>query len=113
MPEKRELAWRPRADLDRQSIAIYLAVERQSPQAALEAIAGIDAAIERVRLLPDSGGRLRLRDMEHDEYRTVCSNPYTIYYRFDDASITIYRILHQRQNIDDFALVEIPFSENS
>ena len=44
-----DLAWRPRAQLDRESIAIYLGLERGMPQPALDAIKGIDAALETVR----------------------------------------------------------------
>ena len=51
-----DLAWRPRAQLDRESIAIYLGLERGMPQAALDAIKGIDAALETVRTFPDAGG---------------------------------------------------------
>ncbi len=52
-----ELAWRPRAHLDRESIAIYLGLECKNPQAALAAIQRIDAAIEHARSFPDAGGR--------------------------------------------------------
>ena len=55
----RELRWRPRAHLDRESIALYLGMECSAPQAALDAIRKIDAAIERVRALPDHGGITR------------------------------------------------------
>lgn len=103
-----ELVWRPRAQLDRESIAIYLGVERQSPQAAASAMRRIDAAIEQVRLLPDTGGRLRIERLGHVEYRTALANPYTIYYRFDAESLTIYRILHQRQDIDVYSLIDLP-----
>lgn len=101
-----ELEWRPRAHLDRESIAIYLGVECGSPQAALSTIETIDAAIERVRAFPDSGGRFRLDALDHREYRTVLAGKYTIYYRYNETILTIYRILHQRQDIDDYSLVD-------
>ena len=100
--------WRPRAELDRESIAIFLGLECGNPQAALSAIRHIDAAIERIRLLPDSGGRVRFEQLARKEYRTVLANPYTIYYRFDARAVTIYRVLHQRRNMDDYALVDFP-----
>lgn len=103
-----DLAWRPRAHLDRESIAIHLGLERKAPQAALDAMRRIDAAIERVRTFPDSGGRVRLDALRRTEYRTVLANPYTVYYRFDEKTLTVYRILHQRQNIDTYALVDLP-----
>ena len=99
--------WRPRAELDRESIAIFLGLECGNPQAALSAVQRIDAAINRIRLLPDSGGRVRFDQLANKEYRTVLANPYTIYYRFDARAITIYRVLHQRRNMDDYALVDL------
>ena len=103
-----DLAWRPRAHLDRESIAIHLGLERKAPQAALDAMRRIDDAIERVRTFPDSGGRVRLDTLRRTEYRTVLASPYTVYYRFDEKTLTVYRILHQRQNIDTYAPVDLP-----
>ena len=40
------------------------------------------------------------------EYRTAQANPYTVYYRYDAATLTVYRILHQRQDIDTYTLAE-------
>lgn len=102
-----ELEWRPRAHLDRESIAIYLGIERKSPQSALRAIERIDAALERVRLFPDSGGRFRVDQLAHHDYRTALADPYIIFYRFDETTLTVYRVLHQRQDIDTYAMVEL------
>ena len=102
------LVWRPRAHLDRESIAIYLGVERRSPQAALNAVKRIDNAVAHARAFPDSGGRVRMDELGHTEYRTVLARPYIVYYRFDDTTLTVYRVLHQRQNIDTYALVDLP-----
>ena len=60
-----DLAWRSRAQLDRESIAIYLGLERGMPQAALDAIKGIDAALETVRTFPDVGGHFTDDHLEH------------------------------------------------
>ena len=103
-----DLRWRPRAQMDRESIALYLGFERQNPAAALSVVKSIDAAIARARELPDSGGRFRVDQLQHKEYRTVIAGKYTVYYRFDEDTATIYRILHQRQRIDDYALIDFP-----
>lgn len=103
-----DLAWRPRAHLDRESIAIYLGLECKNPQAALAAIRRIDAAIEHAQTFPDSGGRFAMEELRRREYRTVPANPYTVYYRFDDTTLTVYRVLHQRRDIDTYALIDMP-----
>lgn len=100
-----EVQWRPRAHLDRESIAIYLGVERQNPKAALAAINGIDAAIDRARRFPDAGGHFTDDHLEH-EYRTVLAGPYIVYYRYTSSTLTVYRIMHQRQNMDTYSLTD-------
>ena len=102
-----DLVWRPRAHLDRESIAIYLGVECDNPDAALAAMRKIDQALQRVRELPDSGGHYYREGLDNHDYRTVLANPYTIYYRYDATALTVYRILHQRQDLDDYTFVEV------
>ena len=102
-----KLEYRPRAQLDKESIAIYLGQECGSPQAALSTIREIDKTIERVREFPDSGGHVRFDTLERFEYRTALAGKYTAYYRFDSAKLVIYRILHKRQNIDRYTLAEL------
>ncbi len=101
-----KLEWRPRANLDRQSIASYLGIEYGSPDAAVKAIASIDEAIEQIRLFPQIGKRFRHERLAN-EYRMVQASPYTVFYRIDGGTIVIYRILHQRQNIDEYGLVDL------
>lgn len=100
-----DLAWRPRAHLDRESIAIYLGHERRAPQAALDAIKAIDAAVDMARTFPDAGGHFTDDHLEH-EYRTILAGSYIIYYRYNATTLTIYRIMHQRQNVDAYSLIE-------
>ena len=106
-PKPLDLEWRPRAHLDRESIAIYLGVERGTQQAALQAIEKIDAAIERARLFPNAGGRPYFERLDHHDYRTALAKPYVILYRFNNTTLTVYRIMHQRQNIDTYAMVAL------
>ncbi|MBQ9002916.1 MAG: type II toxin-antitoxin system RelE/ParE family toxin [Eggerthellaceae bacterium] len=101
-----DLVWRPRAQLDRESIAIYLGVERSSPKSALSVMSEIDSAILRIRTFPDNGGHFHLDTLDHHDYRTVIAGKYTVYYRYDEDKVTIYRILHQRREIDVYTLVD-------
>ena len=41
------------------------------------------------------------------EYRTVSAGKYTVFYRYGNARLTVYRILHQRQDIDNYTLVDL------
>lgn len=101
-----DLEWRPRAHLDRESIAIYIGVEQENPESAIATIQRIDEAVRFAREFPDAGGWL-IRDELGHKYRTVLANPYTIYYRFDEQVLTVYRVLHQHQDLDTYTLVSL------
>lgn len=102
-----EVVWRPRAQLDRESIALYLGFEQGNPEAALSAMQSIDSVIGRLRRFPESGGRVLVGGLDHDDYRRTHANPYTIYYRFNEATLTVYRVIHQRQDFDVYSLVDL------
>lgn len=101
------LKFRPRAQIDRESIAIYIGFECGMPQAARDVIGKIDAATHRVREFPDSGGRFYDASLANAEYRTVKAGKYTVFYRYDSQAITVYRILHHRQDIDSYSFVNL------
>lgn len=102
----REIRWRPRAHLDRESIAIYLGIECSAPQSALAAIKKIDAALERICAFPDIGGFMRSPGPQGREYRTVLAGSYVIFYRYSESELTVYRILHQRKDMNTYTLIE-------
>ena len=101
------LEWRPRARLDRESIAIYLGVECGMPETALKVIREIDEAIDRVREFPESGRPVRIEDLDNKDYRVVPAGRYRVYYRSDETTLTVYRIIHQKRDIDDYALFDL------
>lgn len=100
-----KVVWRPRARLDRESIGIFLSIEKQNARAAFKIDQKIEKAKKLLREFPDMGGSLR-PDGLNREYRTMPVDPYTIYYTYDENELTIHRILHQRQDIDTYAFVE-------
>ena len=102
-----EVEWRPRAQLDRESIAIYLGLECKNPQAALSTIRMIDDAIRQVQAFPSMGRRVVLEDTAHHDYHRVLAGMYAVFYRFDSKRIVVYRILHQRRDIADYSFVDL------
>ena len=102
-----EVEWRPRAQLDRESIAIYLGLECKNPQAALSTIRMIDDAIRQAQAFPSMGRRVGLEDAAHHDYRRVLAGMHTVYYRFDSKRIVIYRVLHRRRDIADCSFVDL------
>ncbi len=100
-----EEEWSQRAELDIQSIVIFLAVECKNLQAARKAEEKILAAIDMLKEFPDMGGTLKDDSLKRS-YRTMLVHPYVIYYTYDEKTLIIRRVLHQRQALDTYALVE-------
>ena len=101
----REIAIRQRAQLDIESIYIYLALEAGAPRAAHETIDALYAAFERIADMPESGMRFASDDLDREYRRTLVRN-YWVYYTFDSTTLTIWRVFHTRQDIDTMTLVE-------
>lgn len=108
----RSVVWRPRAQLDRTSILIYLAVERQAPKSAEEVLSQIDEAIARIVAFPDIGRRVTYEGLRRRNYRRVPSGHYIIFYRVDEESITIVRVLHERQDFANYTVIDMGDAED-
>ena len=113
MPDAKlpDVVWRPRAELDLKSIVIYIGYEQGQPQAAKRIHDSIVAAVERVRLFPEIGKRVDIEELRHGDYRYVIAGNYYVFYRYLDdpgeARIAVYRVLHQRQDIDTYGFVNL------
>ena len=101
----REVRIRPRAQLDIESIFIYIALELKEPQAAQGVVDALYAAFERAADLPELGTLFASDDLDREYRRTLVKN-YWVYYTFDDAELTVWRVFHTRQDIANYALVD-------
>ena len=88
---KKPLEWTRRAQSDRQRIAEFY-TEEASPLIAIEALAAIRSAADRVRKTPlayRTGKRAGTRELVMRRF------PYVLIYRIQPNSIVILRVLHQ------------------
>ena len=96
-----DIVWRPRAVADLDGILTYLVLEHRAPQAAESCGSAILDAVERVAELPESG-RPFVDDDLNRSYRRVLAKNYWIYYSFNEATATIWRIFHTSQDHDSY-----------
>lgn len=101
------LVWRPRAQVDRESIALYLGFECGNPQAAHKIISEIDKALEQACDLPEIGKPFLHNALERYGYRQLIVGSYTVFYTHDENELTVRRVLHQHRSIDDYALMDL------
>ena len=101
----REVALRPRAAHDLESIYLYGALVLHEPQAASRLVDQLYEAFERLAEFPQMGEACDWPELEN-RYRRFLVGKHWVYYTFDDDALTIWRIFHAAEDIDDFALVD-------
>lgn len=101
----REIVLRQRAQLDLESIYIYLAFEQGMPKAAQGIVNELYTALERVADIPDSGMFVDSDELER-AYRRILVKNYWVYYTYDEAELVVWRVFHTRQDIDTYTITD-------
>ena len=103
----REATYRPRAAHDLESILVYLGEVQKAPQAARDLYSEIETAIDLLCETPEPGRRFADKTLVHDDYRSWLVGSYRIFYSYDSELLTIWRIIHTRQDRDGYSIVDI------
>lgn len=90
-----------------ESIAIYIGEVKGLPKAAKNVYAQIMDAVDLLCEMPDLGKQFGDSALEVRGYRTYLAGNYRIFYAHDEETLIIWRIVHVRQDIDDYGLVEM------
>lgn len=96
MTYKIEITSEARSDL--RQIREYISIELDNEKAASKTIGNI---IKRIRLLedfPEIGAPLNSRITEKSDYRYLVCGNYNVFYRVEDQTARIVRVLHARRN---------------
>ena len=97
----RNIVLRPRAQLDIEGIAVYLAIELGLPQSARSTVNALYTSIDQLAELPDLGRMFANSSLDRT-YRRLLVKGYWIYYSYDDETLFVWRIFHTRQDLDAF-----------
>lgn len=93
-----EIRFSPEAISDLQQTKAYIAEELCSEQAAVNTVANITKRIQQLSDFPESGAPLSsIVDFETDYRFLVCGN-YTAFYRIENQTVNIIRVLYGRRN---------------
>lgn len=98
---------RPRAFYDLESIAVYLGEALGLPRKAREVYAKVVEAIDLLCELPDLGRPFDDEMLHVKSVRTYRVGAYRMFYSHDDTTLTVWRVIHMSQDLDDFALVDL------
>lgn len=93
-----ELQISPKAQKDLQEIKTYITDELDNPVAAQNTVVKITKAIRRLIDYPNSGAPLSSIIDIKTEYRFLVCENYLAFYRYDDGTVFVTRILYGRRN---------------
>lgn len=102
----RTVRYRPRAAFDLESIVIHLGEVCQNPTLARSTYSSIVGAVQTLAQMPTMGRPFIDETITSRAYRSWLVGSYRVFYSFDAESLTVWRVIHNRQEIDDYAFVE-------
>lgn len=88
-----------------ESIVIYTGEVKGSSKAAKNVYVQIMDAVDLLCEMSDLGKQFGDRALEVRGYRTYLVGNHRIFYTHDEETLMIWRIVHVRQDIDDYRLV--------
>ena len=100
-----EARYRPRAELDIHSAVLYTGEVLGNPVAARKLYEKLMEAIERLRNVPTLGRVFFDDRLEGKGYRSFLVGNYRVFYSFTESELTVWRVVHVRQDIDDFEVI--------
>lgn len=102
----REPVYRPRAAFDLESIVIYVGEVCRNPASARQTYESIRAAVKELCDMPTLGRPFIDESLGRRSFRTWLVGSYRVFYTYDDNALTVWRVIHTRRDIDDFALID-------
>ena len=100
------IEFRPRAQLDLESIYIHIAVVLGAPQAANKQLEKLYEAVELLAKFPDLGKRLEDGELSRPYRQFLCGSHWMLY-AHSENTLTIWRIIHTSQDIDDYTYLDL------
>ncbi|WP_180326712.1 type II toxin-antitoxin system RelE/ParE family toxin [Raoultibacter phocaeensis] len=99
--------YRPRAAYDIESAVIYIGVILDSPQAARTWYETLVAKVDLLCEFPDLGRRFDDERLSTSGMQTYLVGSYRLFYSYGEDGLTVWRVVHASQDIDDYALVDL------
>lgn len=101
----REVVYRRRAAWDIESIITYTSVILGSPQAAENWYAQLQSTLDLLCEQPLLGREFNDDYLKHHNRRSFLVGKYRLFYSFTPDTLTVWRVLHTTQDLDDYALI--------
>lgn len=99
-----EVSFSKRASQDLRNIQLHYLACGGDPQ---QYLAQIFEGVEKLAEFPDLGRQIESRGNIMPGYRKFLKDEFWIYYSSADSKLVVWRVAHQKQDIDDYALLEV------
>ena len=99
--------YRPRAAYDVESTVTYIGQVLHSPQAARTWYEDLKSAVAALCENPDLGRVFEDDRLSLKGRRTFLVGRYRLFYSYDAEKLTVWRVVHTSQDIDDYAIVDL------
>ncbi len=103
----RKPEYRPRAAYDAESIVTYIGQILKSPKAARAWYENLKDTVSTLCATPDLGRVFEDDRLAIKERRAFLVGKYRLFYSYDTEKLTIWRVIHTSQDIDDYAIVDL------
>lgn len=95
---KNKIFYAPEAEKDLNEILEYISFELDNQKAAFDMVEGIIHLIDKLEAFPKMGTELSAIIEFENDYRFLVHKKYMIFYRAEEASVYIDRILYNRRD---------------
>lgn len=102
----REPIYRPRAAFDLESIVVYVGEVCRNPDAARQTYTSIGAAVKDLCAMPTLGRPFADEALNRRNFRSWLVGNYRVFYTYNEEFLTVWRVIHTRRDIDDFAFID-------
>lgn len=99
--------WRPRATYDIESAVAYVGQVLGNPSAAKALYQRVREQVGLLCRFPDMGRPFSDSLLQGRGYRSFLVDQYRLFYTSDEETLTVWRFVHTRRDIDDYALVDL------
>lgn len=99
--------YRPRTAYDVESIVTYIGQVLHSPQAARTWYENLKNTVTTLCENPDLGRVFEDDRLSLKGRRTFLAGHYRLLYSHDAEKLTVWRVVHTSQDIDDYAIVDL------
>ena len=103
-----DIKYSPLARQDLQEIKEYIEKELQNPSAAVNVVSNITKRIRMLADHPQSGPSLSAIVDAYTDYRFLACGGYTAFYRYEDKTVYIDRVLYGRRDFMKVLFGDLP-----